>query len=100
MKIYVKHTPSGFQWGTTPAGMTSLDVPITTTSQTPVTFQLLRLGPTAVFYRLQNGTSGKLGTADGPEQEVPVGASRTCSFAKTSSGSYESGTIGVGAFVK
>lgn len=95
MKIYVKNTPSGIQWGVGPSSMTSLDVPISTTSQTEVTYEFVLLGPKPVFYRFQNGASGKLRPMEGPTQEVPVGGKRACSFATSSSGDYESGTVAV-----
>ncbi len=95
MKIYVTHTPSGFQWGTHPSSMTALDVPISTISQYPVTYELLLAGRTGVFYRLQTGASGKLRSTEGPEIEVSVGGKRTCSFSTSSSGSYEQGVLEV-----
>ncbi len=95
MKIYVTHTPSGFQWGTHPSNMTALDVPISTVSQYPVTYELLGSGRTGVFYRLQTGASGKLRPTEGPDIEVSVGGRRSCSFSTSTSGSYETGYIEV-----
>jgi hypothetical protein len=95
MKIYVTHTKTGFQWGPRPATMTPLEVPISTASQAPVVIELLSTGPTGIFYRLQNGASGKLSSREGAEQEVPVGGKRTCSFSTRTSGDYEVGVVEV-----
>jgi hypothetical protein len=95
MKVYVKSTPSGIVWGTAPSSMASLEVPISTTNQTSVTYEFVLLGPKPVFYRFQNGMSGKLSPMEGPMQEVPVGGKRTCTFSTSSSGTYEPGVVEV-----
>jgi hypothetical protein len=98
IRVYVKHTPSGFQWGLTPGTLAPLEKPIATPSQTPVTYELLQLGPKGIFYRLQNGSSGKLRPVDGPSQEVPPEGSRTCTFSTSSSGDYLPGIVQVVPF--
>lgn len=100
MKVYVKHSPTGIVWGTAPSSMSPLDVPISTKSQTSVTYEFVLLGPKPVFYRFQNGASGKLSPMEGPLQEVPVGGKRSCTFAKSSSGTYEEGIVEVVAHAR
>jgi len=99
-KIYVTHTPSGFQWGLHPANTTALDVPISNPSQDEVHYEIVAFGPTKIFYRLPNGTSGQLRTGNGPEIEVPLGGKRTCNFSTSASGTYVAGVIAVVPFGK
>jgi hypothetical protein len=101
MKIYVTFTKSGgFQWGEHPAKTAPLETPITTKSQGSVTFEFVSVGPTGIFYRLQNGASGRLRPSEGPSLEVPVGLRRMASFSTSSSGDYDEGFVEVGKFEK
>ena len=93
MKIYVTYTKTGFQWGQHPAKMTPLDTPIVLKSQGSVSVEFLSVGPKGIFYRLQNGASGRLSPADGPSLEIPMNNKRGASFSTSSSGDYDTGYV-------
>lgn len=102
MKIYVtfSKTKGGLQWGEHPAKMFPLDQPITPKSLDGVAFEFVSVGPTGIFYRLQNGASGRLRPSEGPTMDVPLGAKRMASFSTSSSGDYEEGFVEVQKFEK
>lgn len=99
MKIYVTFTKSGgFQWGEHPAKLSPLDTVMSTKNQGAVTVEFVSVGPIGIFYRLQNGASGRMRPSDGPSIDVPVGGKRTASFSTSSSGDYEEGIVEVEKF--
>jgi len=100
MIIYVKATKTGFTWGKTPSNHTALDVPIVVTNHGTLTVEVVSVGPTGIFYRLQNGASGRLRPQDGPTQEVPEHGERGFSFSTSSSGDYVQGLLKVLPFKK
>lgn len=95
MKIYVTYTKTGFQWGQHPAKTTPLDVPIVFESQGAASVEFYSVGSKGIFYRLQNGASGRLSPSDGPTMEVPENGKRSASFSTSSSGDYEMGYVEV-----
>jgi hypothetical protein len=101
MKIYVTFTKSGgFQWGEHPGKLHPLTTPISTKSLDGVTFEFVSVGPTGIFYRLQNGASGRLRPSEGPSLDVGLGVKRMASFSTSSSGDYDEGHVEVLKFEK
>ena len=95
MIIYVRATKTGFTWGKTPSNHTPLEEPIVVTNYGALIVEVVSVGPTGIFYRLQNGASGRLKPNDGPTQEVPENGERWFSFSTSSSGDYDQGVLKV-----
>lgn len=96
--VYVEYTSTGFQWGTSTGSLVPLSTTIDITSSTSITFEFLRIGSTAIWYKLPpsapNGTV--LPTASpGPTVLVAPNTRSSIAFATSSGGPYYTGYIKV-----
>lgn len=96
--VYVEYTSTGFQWGTSTGSLVPLSTTIDITSSTSITFEFLRIGSTAIWYKLPptapNGTV--MPTASpGPTVTVAPNNRASIGVATSSGGPYSSGYVKV-----
>jgi hypothetical protein len=95
--VYVEFTSTGFQWGKSTSSMVPLATDINTVSSTAITYEFVRTGSTAIWYKLPpsapNGTV--LPTSSGPTTVVNPGKVKTVSFSTTAGGPYFTGSVTV-----
>jgi hypothetical protein len=95
--VYVEYLATGFQWGTSTGSMQPLATTIEVVSERSVTFEFVRTGTTAIWYKLPpTAPAGTvLPTSSGPTVLVDPGARKTISFATSSGGPYFAGSVTV-----
>jgi hypothetical protein len=95
--VYVQSFPTGFQWGLSAVNLVPLSTPISTQSSSSITYEFVRSGTTAIWYKLPPslpaGTA--LPTSSGPTTLVDPGKSKTISFSTTAGGPYFTGSVTV-----
>lgn len=95
--VYVQYGSSGFQWGTSTSSLVPLSTTIVVASSSTVTFEFIRSGSTALWYKLPpSSPSGTvLPTSNGPTVAVPSGSNAGFAVATSSGGPYSTGYVKV-----
>jgi hypothetical protein len=96
--VYVEYTPSGFQWGTDSGNLGPLATTIIVPSSTSITFEFLRVGSTAIWYKLPPSTpNGTVMPTSSPGPTVLVAPNNRASIAVSTSsgGPYYTGYVKV-----
>lgn len=96
--VYVEYTSTGLQWGTSTGSLQPLSTTIVIISSTSITFEFLRTGSTALWYKLPptSITGTVLPTASpGPTALVAPNSSKGIAFANSSGGPYSTGYVKV-----
>ncbi len=95
--VYVEYVSGSFQWGKSTVSMVPLSTPIDTQSNVAVTYEFIRTGTNAIWYKLppSSPTGTSLPTSNGPTVLVKSGRSATISFSSSSGGDYYTGTVSV-----
>lgn len=96
--VYVEYTSTGFQWGTSTGSLQPLSTTIDINSSTSITFEFLRIGSNAIWYKLPPSsiTGTVLPTASpGPTVLVAPKTRTSIAFANSSGGPYSTGYVKV-----
>lgn len=95
--VYIQYGSSGLQWGTSTNNLVPLSTNIVVSSTSTVTFEFIRSGSTALWYKLPPNSLGGtvLPTSNGPTVAVPSGGNAGIAVATASGGPYSTGYVKV-----
>lgn len=95
--IHVKYTATNFEWGKSTSDMVPLSTPIITTSPNGITYEFVRTGSIALWFKIPPSApqGSSLPTSNGPTVFVHSGTRQSVAFATSEGGPYSSGYVKV-----